>query len=135
LPALLIRRVLALILLGAGVALAYMRIASLNGEGRFVGSMLAGFFFLIYALPLAGFGASVVAVEAGLQVQQYVSAVIPYSEVRACFDWLLPPFHVAIIVTRRRFPLCLLVSGQRTIGNPGGLVVEVKKRMRSLGGR
>src|SRR5262249_9736011 len=80
----------------------YRALSRLEGEKFFIGMVLFAGFYLVYALPLVFFGANIQLEESGIRVQQYVDVNIPYSEILSCYDGILPPFSVAIIVTRRR---------------------------------
>jgi hypothetical protein len=115
----------------AGFALGINRIRQLPHED--VGLATAMFIAtaLIFA-SLIAFGASVEPGETSLKVSQYREVELDYSEIRACYRYIVPPFEMALIITRRRFPLCCLIAGDGVIGRRSGLIQTVRERMKQL---
>ena len=91
-------------------------------------------FFVLYVIPFTVFQAKVESKPDGLHVLQYRSVVIPYSDVKRCMGLFLVPFQVTIVVTKRRFPLNLLVTGDHFKGIPKWLIQdgELAKPIKSM---
>ncbi len=125
-----LRKAFAYCLMFTGMWLAYKQLNRVRQEDFLIGVMLMSFFFLLYLIPMVVFGAKIHAKEQTLHVQQYIEADIPYSQVLRCFGVVLPPFRIAVIITKRRFPMCVLIEGQGAATKQGSLVEQVRKRMR-----
>ncbi len=102
--------------------------------------LVGSLFFFAYIVPLLFFSADVRVSEGGLLVRQipYPSAaLIPYREIRTCFGLFLVPFHLAVIVTRRRLPLTIVLAfdppaeGDRSPFRPGKLVRQIREQIRT----
>jgi len=95
---------------------------------------VCGFFFLLFVVGTV-IGAKVRAVEDGLRVQQYRTTLIPYFEIRGCYSFFLFPLQLVIVMTRRNFPLNVLITedkltaSRRSLTQDGELARLVKSRM------
>jgi hypothetical protein len=103
-------------------------------EERTFAVVVCGFFFLLFVVGTV-FGAKVQAVEDGLRVQQYRTTLIPYFEIRGCYSFFLFPLQLVIVMTRRNFPLNVLITedkltaSRRSLTQDGELARLVKSRM------
>jgi hypothetical protein len=84
-------------------------------------------FLLFYLLPFAAFGAGLRDESDGLHVEQYISATISYSKIKTCFGLYLIPFQTVIVLTKSRFPLNILISGDVFMGGKNGLFRDGKQ--------
>jgi hypothetical protein len=104
-------------------------------EERTFAVVVCGFFFLLFVVGTL-FGAKVQAAEDGLRVQQYRTTLIPYFEIRRCYSFFLFPLHLVIVMTRRNFPLNILITEdkltakRRSLTEDGELAGVIKSRMR-----
>ncbi len=96
-----------------------------------VGGMFYGIPLLFFIIPSVVFGASVKPGEKTLKVRQYRAVELEYQEIYRCYRYIFPPFEMAIIVTRRRFPLRILIASNGTIGKRGNLIATLRTRIRS----
>jgi len=78
-------------------------------EERLFGTIGCSVFFMFYVVPFTVFAANIEIQETGTRVQQFVTKFIDFARLRACFRIFLVPFRVAVILTRERFPLNVLV--------------------------
>lgn len=107
-----------------------------DGERTFTAGA-ATIFFLLYLLPETIFGARIDSQELGIDVRQYRRDFIPYTEIRQCYSIFLFPFQMVIVITKRRFPLTVLISGdslkgkRRSLIQDGELARIVKGKIRS----
>jgi len=85
---------------------------------------------LVYLLPFAVFGAHLRDGSDELLVEQYTVTTISYKQVRACFGLYLVPFQFVIVLTRRGFPLNILLSGDVFVGGKNGLVRDGRQASR-----
>jgi hypothetical protein len=117
------------------VALSAHYIPRMPADQRPFTTVVAVVFFLLYLLVPALFGARVEAGEDGLRVEQYRNVLIPYSEITRCYSFFLFPVQLAILVTKRRLPLGILLAGDRVVEKrrsliqDGELAALVKSRM------
>jgi hypothetical protein len=94
-----------------------------------------GILLLFYFVPQAIFEARAEAAEDGLHVEQYGKALISYSEIRRCFSFYLFPFQIVIVMTKRKFPLNILITGdklatrRRSLLQDGELASRIKSKM------
>ncbi len=86
--------------------------------------VLSAFIFLFYFVPLLLLQANVEVTDRGLVIRRWSTTLIDYREISRCFSFFLVPFHVVVIITRRRFPLTIVVAGE---SNQGG-----RKSLRAL---
>ena len=90
---------------------------------------------LIYLLPIATFGAKIHVGADSLHIEQYSSTVVAYSEITACFGLRLFPWPMVIVLTKRQFPLSILISGdyfasrKRGPFQNGKLAARIKERL------
>jgi hypothetical protein len=83
-----------------------------NREGRTPFFLIgASIFFFLYLLPLTVFQARLEPKPDGLHVLQYRSVLMPYADVRRCIGFFLFPFPMVMVITNRKFPLRVLLSG------------------------
>lgn len=114
----------------AGFALGINRIRQLPQEDIGLATAMLVALALLFFVPLIAFGASVEPGETSMKVSQYQEVELDYSEIRACYRYIVPPFEMAFIITRRRFPLCFLIAGEGVIGRRRGLIQTVRKHMK-----
>jgi len=129
----LLRKVYAYIAITAGTSVMINRVQDLNADDRFLALVLGVALPLLYLVPLAVFGATIRPEESKLKVSQYTEAEVSYGEVRACYSFLLPPFEMVLIHTRRQFPLNILLATDGVIGKSGTLATNVRSRMKRSG--
>ena len=107
-----------------------------TSRSSFLFIILVSIFFFVYMLPLTVFQAKIEPEADGLHVLQYRSVILPYSDIIYCVGLFLVPFPTVVIVTNRRFPLNLLISGDEFTGPPksliqdGRLAISIKATMR-----
>lgn len=116
----------------AGFALGINRIRQLPQEDVGLATVMLVAIALSFFVPVVVFGASVEPGETSLKVSQYREVELDYSEIRGCYRYIVPPFEMALIITRRRFPLCCLIAGDGVIGRRSGLIQKVRERMKQL---
>jgi hypothetical protein len=114
----------------AGFALGISRIRHLPQEDVGFATVMCAAIALSFFVPVVVFGAAVEPGETSLRVIQYREVELDYSEIRACYRYIVPPFEMAFIITRRRFPLCFLVAGEGVIGRRSGLIQKIRERMK-----
>jgi len=94
-------------------------------DERLFGAVGCSIFFLFYVVPFTVLAANIEIQETGIRVEQFDTRFLPFSQLRACFKIFLVPFRVAVVVTRERFPMNMLV-----IFTPGdNFVNALKSRM------
>jgi hypothetical protein len=104
------------------------------GDSRF-GIVASCLFYLLYLVPYALFDAKVKVLQAGLEVRQFRSDTVGYSEIVKCISLFLVPLQITIIITRRPFPLCIVVTGdqlegrRRSMVQDGLIAASIKGRM------
>jgi hypothetical protein len=113
----------------AGLTLWINRIRHLPGEDVGLGIAVFAVIAVVF-VSFVVFGASVEPGETSVKVSQYREAELDYSEIRGCYRYIVPPFEMMIIITRRRFPLCCLIAGDGVIGRSSGLIQTVRSRMK-----
>jgi hypothetical protein len=113
----------------AGVAFTLNRMMKMPTPNASVALVLSGIVLLFFLFPLVVFGASVQLGEKTLKVAQYRDVELDYKEIYRCYRYVFPPFEMAIIVTSRRFPLCMLLASNGTIGKRGNLIETVRARI------
>jgi hypothetical protein len=112
-------------------ALAVNRATQLPRHDAWFGLVIFGATILFFFLPLAVFGASAEPGEKGLKVSQYKDVTLDYSEISGCYRYIVPPFEMVIIITKRRFPLRVLLAGEGVIGRPRGLMKTIQDRTKA----
>lgn len=70
-------------------------------------------FLFVYLLPQALFGARINPQPSGIQVSQYRQEFIPYSDIERCYSLFLFPFQTVVVITKRNFPLKILIAGDQ----------------------
>lgn len=113
----------------AGVAFTLNRMMKMPTPNASVALVLFGIVLLFFFIPSVVFGASVQPGEKTLKVGQYRDVELDYKEIYRCYRYIFPPFEMAIIVTRRRFPLRILIASNGTIGKRGNLIETVRARI------
>lgn len=94
-----------------------------SSRTRFV-LLVTSIFFFLYLLPFTLFLAKLEAKPDGLHVLQYKSVVLAYQDIRSCIGLFLLPFSTVIVITNRRFPLKVLISGDDFEGRPKGVLQD-----------
>lgn len=97
--------------------------------------MITSIFFFLYLLPITVFQARLEPKPDGLHVLQYRSVVIPYDNLKLCVGFFLFPFSMVVVVTNRKLPLKILLSGddfektRARFFQDGKLAAAIKARM------
>ena len=91
-------------------------------DERLFGGISSSLFFLLYVIPFTVFLANVEVQETGVHVEQFGTKFVAFSQLRACRNIFLWPFRVAVVITRERFPMNLLV-----VFSPGDDLVRILK--------
>lgn len=92
-------------------------------------------FFVLYLAPYALFDARMEVSAEGLIVQQFWREVIKYSEIVRCFGVFAAPFQIVVVIARRPFPLCLIITAdtlterRRSMWQDGVTAAAIKRRM------
>jgi hypothetical protein len=88
--------------------------------------------FILYLFPITVFGSDIKLEEEGIKVLQYRRTFIPFSSIRACYSIFLVPFQLVLVITACKFPLRILVAGDKPIhsarrfGCAGQLADQIK---------
>jgi len=93
----------------AYAAWAFYYLPRVPQEERLFGTIGCSVFFMFYVVPFTVFAANIEIQDSGVRVEQYDARFLAFSQLRACFKIFLVPFRVAIVVTRERFPMNMLV--------------------------
>jgi hypothetical protein len=131
----LVYRVYGSLLTAGFVVLNLHYIRRLPPQERLFALVVGGIFFLFYLVAPTVFGAKVKAEEEGLRVQQYRTTLIPYFEIRRCYSFFLFPLQLVVVMTRRNFPLNVVITEdkltvrRRSLTQDGELATLVKSRM------
>lgn len=79
--------------------------------------LIAGLLFLLfYLVPFALFQARIEATSSGISVERWNKSLVEYSDVVGCYGVFWIPFQAAILITKRRFPLNIIISGDEIDG-------------------
>lgn len=124
-----LRKIYAYFVTIAGTALAIQYIMRLPKPDAIFSSVLFGTGLVFFFLPSVIFGASIELGEKAFKVVQYRDVELDYKEIYRCYRYVIPPFEMAIIVTRRPLPLRILVASNGTIGKRGNLIDTVRRRI------
>jgi len=104
-----LRRILGYLFAVGYAAWALYAVPRAPQDERLFAAVGTSVFFLFYVLPFTVFAANVEIQETGVRVEQFVTKFMDFSQLRACFTIFLVPFRAAIILTRQRFPMNMLV--------------------------
>jgi hypothetical protein len=124
-----LRKSFAYVIAVAGAALTMNGITKLSRPDKGIAFMLFGG-FLLFLVPVIVFGASIQVEESALKISQYKDVTLGFEEIRGCYRYFFPPFSLVLITTTRRFPLCILIEMDGTIGHRGTLAEKVRSRIR-----
>ena len=89
-------------------------------------------FFFLYLLPLTLFEANIEPKADGLHILQYRPAVVPYADVKICFGFFLIPFRRVVVVTNRKFPVKVLLTGEDSDGLSGFRLFQEGKLVKTV---
>ena len=111
-----------------------LSVPALPPSERHFALVASAIFFAVYIVPITVLAAVIEPEESGVLVEQYGKTEISYSEIRWCRGIFVFPFQVVIVTTRRRFPLNLLIEGDRVSGRRRSLIQDGDKaaRIRAL---
>jgi hypothetical protein len=73
-------------------------------------------FFCCYLLPLGALQAKIELEDDGVVVHRWNTTLLEYTEMSRCYGFFLFPFQIVILVTKRRFPLKIIISGDSIQG-------------------
>ena len=74
------------------------------------GVIIAAHFFAVYLVPLGLLQGKVEATDRGVSVERWRESFIAYSDVIGCYGLFLFPFQIAVLITKRRFPLTVVIA-------------------------
>jgi len=89
------------------------RIPKLPPDETIFASIGASVFFLLYLFPITVFGSDIKVQDKGIEVVQYRQSFIPFSNIKRCYSLFLVPFRIVVVITDRKFPMRVLVSGDK----------------------
>ena len=67
-------------------------------------------FFIFYLVPLGLLQGKIEATNRGVSVERWRESFIAYTEVVGCYGLFLVPFQTAILITKRRLPLKIVIA-------------------------
>jgi hypothetical protein len=73
-------------------------------------------FFLFYLVPLGLLQGKITAADRAVSVERWSTLTMEYSDVIGCYGLFLLPFQTEILVTKRPFPLNIIIAGDEIVG-------------------